>query len=109
MKAILKLREAYQLIVHSIDKEILDYQTKKTKVKPTKQLRQLSNNEWALIKEITETLEPVDIAITAIQKENITLTDIKKKIDLCYERVAQLGKTILSSLIHMFRIKSDLE
>jgi len=89
LKSLVNLREAYNSIVQSIYLEIR--KTVKKKDMPN-QLTELNDADWALLTEIVLTLEPIENAVTAIQREDITLTEVKKKIDVCYERVAELGK-----------------
>ena len=89
LKSLVNLREAYNSIVQSIYLEIR--KTVKKKDMPN-QLTELNDADWALLTEVVLTLEPIENAVTAIQREDITLTEVKKKIDVCYERVAELGK-----------------
>ena len=53
----------------------------------------LSENEWALLDELRQCLEPFYIATKKLQDENLTLTDIYKTLNICYMETSAVGPT----------------
>ena len=56
-----------------------------------------SNFEWSKLKEIEETLEPAFIDTKKLQTSNLTLSDIKKIMDIAQAKTHKLGCLLYTS------------